>query len=174
MNLEIERKFLVRNDGWRKRAIGREPLRQGYLANTPACSIRVRTAPGRGWVSIKGMQPGRARPEFEYAIPESDATEMLSTFVDGSFIDKIRYRVPFGRHQFEVDEFHGSNAGLVLAEIELASADEVFERPDWLGDEVTDDARFFNFRLASEPFNAWTEPRRRAARMGRCSAEEAG
>ncbi|MGH8222679.1 MAG: CYTH domain-containing protein [Woeseiaceae bacterium] len=173
MSVEIERKFLVRNASWRGQVIESVHLRQGYLANTPACSIRVRMTPGHGWLSIKGMQPGRARPEYEYDILESDATEMLAEFVDGPSIEKFRHQVPVGRHRFEVDEFHGGNEGLVLAEIELRAVDEEFSRPPWLGDEVTDDARYYNFRLASEPFNAWPEAERRAALMGRRSARDA-
>ncbi len=173
MRLEIERKFLVRDASWRGQTIGCARLRQGYLANTPVCSIRVRSAEGRGWISIKGMQPGRVRPEYEYAIPESEATEILAEFVAGPLIEKVRHQVPVGRHRFEVDEFLGSNEGLVLAEIELAAAEDEFARPQWLGDEVTEDARYYNFRLASEPFNAWPEARRRAALLGCRSAESA-
>jgi adenylate cyclase len=170
MNLEIERKFLVQSTDWREQATGQERLRQGYLANTPTCSVRVRVATGRGWVSVKGMQPGRVRPEYEYRIPESNATEMLSAFAEGPLIEKIRHRVPVGRHCFEVDEFQGANEGLVIAEIELDSRDEEFPRPPWLGDEVTEDARFYNFRLSSEPFGGWPDARRQAALRGRSLA----
>lgn len=166
MSLEIERKFLVKDAAWREQATGRERLRQGYLANTAACSVRVRTASGRGWVSVKGMQPGRVRQEFEYGIPETEAAEMLSAFAEGPLIEKIRHRVPVGRHCFEVDEFQGANEGLVVAEIELASGDEEFLRPSWLGDEVTEDPRFYNFRLSSRPFNVWPAADRRAALDG--------
>jgi len=166
MNLEIERKFLVRNPAWREQATAHERLRQGYLANTPTCSIRVRTATGRAWLSVKGMQADRVRPEYEYAVPESEATEMLSAFAEGPLIEKIRHQVPVGRHCFEVDEFQGANEGLVLAEIELASADEEFPHPPWLGEEVTEDARFYNFRLSSQPFGEWPAARRLAALRG--------
>lgn len=173
MNLEIERKFLVCSPAWREQATARERLSQGYLANTAACSIRVRTAAGRGWVSVKGMQPGRVRPEYEYAIPVSDAAEMLSAFAAGPLIEKTRHQVPVGRHRFEVDEFQGANEGLVVVEIELDTPDEEFPRPTWLGDEITEDARFYNFRLSSEPFRGWSEVRRRAARSGRIVAGDA-
>ena len=167
MSLEIERKFLVRSGAWRAAAAGSKSLRQGYLANTRACSVRVRIAGERGWLSVKGMQPGRVRPEYEYEIPEPDAAGMLASMVDGPAIAKIRHRVSVGSHLFEVDEFQGANRGLVIAEIELEAADQEFDRPDWLGDEVTDDPRYYNFRLADEPFERWPEAIRRAAVAGR-------
>lgn len=166
MNLEIERKFLVRDGRWRGAAIGNERLRQGYLANTARCSVRVRVAAGQGWISVKGMQPGRVREEYEYPIPEADAAGMLTAFVAGPWVDKIRHRVPVGGHVFEVDEFQGANEGLVIAEIELDAADEEFPRPPWLGDEVTDDERYYNFRLSSAPFGSWPEALRQAAGCG--------
>lgn len=172
MTLEVERKFLVRSPAWRERATSRERLSQGYLANTATCSIRVRTGAGKGWVSFKGMQAGRVRPEYEYGIPVAEATGLLSAFAEGPLVEKIRHRVPVGPHCFEVDEFQGANAGLVLAEIELEAPDEDFQRPPWLGDEVTEDARFYNFRLASEPFGRWTGERRWAALVGRNPAGE--
>lgn len=167
MRIEIERKFLVRGTDWRGGASGHERLWQGYLANTRACSIRVRRADGRGWLSLKGMQSGRARPEYEFAIPGADAAEILARFAEGPLIEKVRHVVPVAGHRFEVDEFQGDNHGLVLAEIELASADEEFSRPAWLGDEVTEDVRFYNFRLAAEPFRSWTAGNQDAARAGR-------
>lgn len=167
MNLEIERKFLVRDAGWRAAATGRERLLQGYLANTSACSVRVRVAAGQGWISVKAMRPGRVRNEYEYEIPEADATAMLSAFVGDPLIDKIRHRVPVGGHVFEVDEFQGANRGLVIAEIELDAPEEKFPHPPWLGDEVTDDGRYYNFRLVAEPFGAWPEALRHAVGRGR-------
>jgi adenylate cyclase len=170
MSLEIERKFLVRHPAWREQATGQKRLCQGYLANTTACSIRVRTASGQGWISVKGMHPGRIRSEYEYGIPESEAKEMLSTLADGPLIEKIRHRVPIGRHCFEIDEFMGASEGLVLAEIELTYEDEEFPRPPWLGDEVTEDARFYNFRLSSRPFGDWPAEVRQAVLQGQGTA----
>jgi adenylate cyclase len=167
MKLEIERKFLVRGAAWRDLATARERLSQGYLANTSACSIRVRRASGRGWLSVKGMQPGRSRPEYEYRIPEADAAELLAAFAEGELVEKTRHIVPVAGHRFEVDEFAGRNEGLIVAEIELASSDEPIPRPDWLGEEVTEDARFYNFRLASTPFSHWNEAEQGAVRAGR-------
>ena len=168
MNLEIERKFLVKDDAWRGSAIASAPLRQGYLANTAASSVRVRVAGNEAWLSVKAMSAGRSREEFEYAIPLADALALLDGFTEGPSVEKIRHRVPVGGHEFEVDEFQGANRGLVVAEVELDDADEQFPRPRWLGDEVTDDARYYNFRLAHEPFCDWpAELRAAVARGGR-------
>ena len=173
MNPEIERKFLVCDGRWRNGATGQQRLQQGYLANTATCSVRVRIAGGQGWISVKGMRPGRVRDEYEYAIPAVDATAMLAAFVGDPLIDKVRHCVPVGSHVFEVDEFQGANRGLVIAEIELDAPDEAFPQPPWLGDEVTDDGRYYNFRLVSEPFGAWPEELRQAVARGRCRPEGA-
>ena len=119
------------------------------------------------------MRPGRVRDEYEYAIPEADATAMLAAFVGDPLIDKVRHRVPVGGHVFEVDEFEGANRGLVIAEIELDAPDEDFPHPPWLGDEVTDDGRYYNFRLVSEPFGAWPEELKQAVVRGRGRPEGA-
>jgi adenylate cyclase len=166
MNLEIERKFLVTDDAWRRDAIARAELRQGYLANTAASSVRVRVAGAEGWLSVKAMRAGRTREEFEYAIPLADALALLDGFSEGPTVEKIRHRVPVGGHEFEVDEFQGANYGLVVAEVELDHADQEFPRPPWLGDEVTDDARYYNFRLAGEPFRDWPAALRAAVARG--------
>ncbi|MEX1994633.1 MAG: CYTH domain-containing protein [Steroidobacteraceae bacterium] len=166
MSLEIERKFLVRDDRWRGQVAESGHLRQGYLANAPACSVRVRVAGHLAWLSVKGMQPGRVRDEFEYEIPGQDAEHMLAAFGGGTLVEKIRHRVPIGRHEFEVDEFLGANEGLVIAEIELDRPDEEFPRPPWLGDEVTDYARYYNFRLADAPFRGWPEALQRTVQQG--------
>ncbi len=155
MTQEIERKFLVRDGRWRGLATSSRQLRQGYIANTARSSVRVRAAEGQAWLSVKSMTPGRVRDEFEYEIPIADAQRLLADHADGPLIEKTRFEVPIGGHRFEVDEFSGANRGLVIAEIELVDPDEVFPRPDWLGTEVTDDSRYANFRLASEPFGSW-------------------
>jgi len=173
MNLEIERKFLVRDGRWRDGAIGQQRLQQGYLANTGTCSVRVRLAGGQGWISVKGMRPGRVRDEYEYAIPGAEASAMLTAFAGDPLIDKVRHRVPVGAQVFEVDEFAGANRGLVIAEIELDAPDQEFPHPPWLGDEVTDDGRYYNFRLASEPFGTWPEELRQAVARGRHRPEAA-
>jgi len=166
MSVEIERKFLVKGDGWRREAVAAAELRQGYLANTQSSSVRVRVAGGGGWLSVKAMRAGRSREEFEYAIPLADARALLDAFIEGPPVEKTRHRVPAGRHEFEVDEFQGANRGLVVAEVELDEPDEDFPRPPWLGDEVTDDVRFYNFQLAARPFRDWPAPWRDSVARG--------
>ena len=167
MSIEIERKFLVCDDRWRAQSAGSALLRQGYLANTARCSLRVRVADGQGWLSAKAMQQGPSRAEFEYAIPAAEAEAMLAAFAEGPVVEKLRHRVMAGRHCFELDEFLGANAGLVLAEIELDAPEQAFPRPPWLGDEVTDDGRFYNFRLAMAPFSSWPATARASVAAGR-------
>ncbi len=155
MAYEIERKFLVRSDAWRGGGEGAR-YRQGYVVvNSEGRTVRVRLSDGGAWLTIKGPRIGLTRPEFEYAIPVGDAEELLATLCGGSLIEKTRYKVPFGKHVWEVDAFHGANAGLVLAEIELELEAENFERPEWLGEEVSDDPRYYGGRLAKEPFSSW-------------------
>ncbi len=154
MAQEIERKFLVVSGDWRE-AAGRSVLiRQGYLSNTGKSSVRVRIAGDRANLNIKSATIGICRQEFEYAIPVDDAAELLR-LSDGAVIEKTRYFVNHAGHLWEVDEFGGANAGLVVAEIELGDIDECFERPSWAGDEVSDDPRYYNVRLALEPYTSW-------------------
>jgi adenylate cyclase len=155
MGLEIERKFLVKNASWRDVVEDREPILQGYLADTGRATVRVRTKGDRGFMTIKGATTGVSRAEFEYEIPIEDARVMLETLSSLPLIDKVRHRVRCGGHLWEVDVFAGENAGLVLAEIELASEDEPFVLPDWVGPEVSDDPRYFNSNLARHPFRRW-------------------
>jgi len=159
MAIEIERKFLVSGDGWRRLAHRRTRLRQGYLANTARCSVRVRLADGQGWLSVKAMTPGVARAEYELPLPAADAAAMLEGLCEGALIEKWRHDVIYENREWEIDEFLGENSGLVVAEIELEAAAAAFARPPWLGAEVTDDVRFYNFRLATEPFGRWPENR---------------
>ena len=156
MGVEIERKFLVANDGWRE--LG-EPvlLRQGYLSLDPARVVRVRIEGDKAFLTIKGKSQGATRGEWEYPIPVAEASELLDTLCQPPLIEKFRRRIPAGPHTWEVDEFLGANAGLVVAEIELASEDEAFDRPDWLGSEVTHEARYFNSRLIRHPYSAWKD-----------------
>lgn len=172
MKSEIERKFLVRGDAWRPLASGRQALRQAYLAESPACSVRVRIAGQEAWLTVKERRAGRMRGEFEYPIPPEDAAALLASCAGAAPIEKVRHAVPVGRHCFEVDEFGGANRGLVIAEIELATAEEEFPRPAWLGDEVTDDEQFYNARLAEAPFDSWPEERRRAACAGHAATAD--
>ncbi len=155
MATEIERKFLVSGNGWKDAAVTETRLMQGYLASSPRATVRVRVKGDKGIMTIKGATQGISRAEFEYPIPVEDARTMLDTLTETGIVDKVRYRVPCGAHTWEVDVFAGDNAGLVLAEVELGSENEVFERPDWLGEEVSDDSRYYNANLARHPYRSW-------------------
>lgn len=154
MGLEIERKFLVTDDAWRALATG-VPFRQGYLSSAPERAVRVRIAGDKGTLTVKGVSDGVTRAEFEYAIPVEDAAAILDGLCEKPLIEKTRYRIPFGAHTWEVDEFHGENAGLIVAEVELARADERPALPAWVGREVSSDARYFNSNLVKRPFTTW-------------------
>ncbi len=155
MAREIERKFLVNGFSWRTPAGIR--IRQGYLSTDKERTVRVRTVGGRAFLTIKGSPVGLARPEFEYAIPVHDAVTLLDQLCPRPLIEKTRHRVVFQGHTWEVDEFSGANNGLVLAEIELADEDEAFARPEWLGEEVTHDPRYYNAALVAHPYGSWPE-----------------
>lgn len=155
MATEIERKFQVAGDGWRAAVVSQSRLLQGYLASTPALTVRARLADGAGTLTLKGRTQGVSRSEYEYPIPAADAEAMLRELAVSSLIEKTRYRVRHAEHVWEVDVFDGDNAGLVLAEIELAREDEAFARPPWLGAEVSDDPRYYNANLARHPFKDW-------------------
>ncbi len=162
MPLEIERKFLVLDDSWRNHVSESIRLRQGYL--TPSlehgkASVRVRVDGRQGHLNIKSVRLGIHRHEFEYVIPLDEANEMLDTLSSGPIIDKTRHRVPHGGHVWEVDEFHGDNEGLIVAEIELGSVDEAFEVPEWAGADVSYDPRYYNVSLVSHPFKDWVHAR---------------
>lgn len=160
MGREIERKFLVCSDAWRGLAPGRL-YRQGYICSEPDRTVRVRLieAPGGSggfaFLTIKGRPAGLCRAEFEYEIPFADGTYLLERMAERPLIEKYRYRIPVEGLVWEVDEFLGENAGLVVAELELAAEDQVFSRPVWLGAEVTDDRRYANSSLARHPFCRW-------------------
>lgn len=154
MGVEIERKFLLRGDAWRE--LG-EPvlLRQGYLSSHKERVVRVRIEGAQGVLTIKGRTVGATRGEWEYPIPLDEAAELLDGLCEQPLIEKYRRRIAIGQHVWEVDEFLGANAGLVVAEIELASEDEAFDQPDWIGEEVTADVRYLNANLIKHPFSAW-------------------
>jgi adenylate cyclase len=154
MAIEIERKFLLANDGWRAGVSHSVYMSQAYLGGS-RCSTRVRIAGDLAWLNIKSLDRGSARLEFEYAIPASDARQLIAQLADGPAVSKTRHHVPIGDHIFEIDEFSGDNAGLIVAEIELERIDEPFPRPDWLGAEVTHDDRYYNVRLAQTPYSTW-------------------
>lgn len=153
MGQEIEHKFRVDASRWHSQGEG-ITIRQGYLSADKERVVRIRTAGPDAYVTIKG--PGHiSRAEFEYAIPLEDATLMLDELCLPGVIDKTRYKQEFGGHVWEVDVFHGENDGLVVAEIELKREGEVFERPDWVLDEVSTDPRYFNASLSKAPFKTW-------------------
>lgn len=155
MPTEIERKFLVIDGAWRAQAHRRQLYRQGYLASGSQCSVRVRVGGEQAWLGLKGRVRGASRLEYEYSIPVGEANEILDQLCDSGLVEKIRHWVCFAGHEWEVDEFLGANAGLVMAELELDREDEEFERPPWLGLEVTHDLRYYNSSLAVHPFNSW-------------------
>jgi adenylate cyclase len=156
MGIEIERKFLVVGDRWRQPPAARTRFSQGYLSRDPARTVRVRIAGERAFLTIKGATTGATRAEFEYAIPADEAQQLLA-LSDGPVIDKIRHLCVVDGMTWEVDEFLGANAGLVVAEIELQAEDQPFTRPAWLGAEVTGDSRYVNANLAVRPFSCWPE-----------------
>ena len=154
MPKEIERKFLVIGDGWRDAAVGTS-FRQGFLSTEPERTVRVRVAGAHGFITVKGKTVGATREEFEYEIPLLDAQRMLDGLCKRPLIEKVRHTLTIGRHVWEVDVFEGENAGLRVAEVELESEEEAFEEPDWAGEEVTDDPRYFNSNLVAAPYGTW-------------------
>ena len=152
MSTEIERKFLVHGTDWRQGDPVR--LRQGYLNRDRERTVRVRIAGSRAYLTIKGLTQGVSRPEFEYEIPLHDGEAFL-TLCDGAPLEKDRYTLQHAVERWEIDEFLGVNAGLVIAEIELKDERQKFERPGWLSTEVTDDPRYFNSSLIAAPYGTW-------------------
>lgn len=155
MGIETERKFLVANDGWREEAGEGETIRQGYFVADAHRAVRVRLRAGKGSLNVKGPTRGATRSEFEYEIPAEDAVAMLDELVERPLIEKTRYVIEVDGATFEVDEFFGDNAGLVVAEVELDDEGASFPRPPWLGEEVTHDPRYYNAALMKQPFTSW-------------------
>lgn len=153
MAKEIERKFLVTGTAWRKGAAGKK-YRQGYLADDPHRTVRVRIAGRQGYITIKGISKGASRDEFEYPIPLKDATQLLK-LCKRPLIEKTRYKIPYKGFTWEVDVFDGDNRGLVVAEVELKSERLRVPLPPWVGKEVTTDNRYYNVALAKHPFRRW-------------------
>lgn len=154
MGREIERKFLVSGTSWKHGAHGRRVV-QGYLSLDKERTVRVRVAGEQAWLTVKGLTRGCTRAEFEYAIPVADARQLLDEVCHQPIIDKTRYTIRHAGHTWEVDEFHGVNEGLLIAEIELQDEAETFERPEWVADEVSRDPRYFNASLVRHPFRDW-------------------
>lgn len=154
MAKEIERKFLITGNAWRALAEG-TAYRQGYLSTVKERTVRVRTIDDKGFLTIKGITVGATRAEYEYEIPTADANEMLDDLCEQPIIEKNRYKVPLDGFVWEIDEFGGVNDGLLVAEIELESEDQAFTKPDWIGEEVTGDPRYFNSSLIANPYTTW-------------------
>ncbi|RLC06474.1 MAG: adenylate cyclase [Deltaproteobacteria bacterium] len=154
MGIEIERKFLIKDDAWRALAEGTH-YRQGYLNSTKERTVRVRTINDKGFLTIKGITTGATRAEYEYEIPHAEATALLDDLCEKPIIEKNRYKIDFAGFVWEVDEFFGENQGLIVAEVELESEDQAFEKPEWIGEEVTGDPKYFNSNLILNPFAKW-------------------
>jgi len=154
--IEIERKFLVTSEAFKTEAFTQNRISQGYLSSAPGRTVRVRIKGNKGFLTIKGAsnESGLSRFEWEKEIPVDEATTLLQLCEEG-VIDKTRFEVKMGNHVFEIDEFYGENEGLIMAEIELNSETEAFEKPNWLGKEVTNDIRYYNSYLSKNPFKKW-------------------
>ena len=154
MGLEIERKFLVRDNSFRSLAQGTK-YRQGYLNSAKERVVRVRTIDDKGFLTIKGIATGVTRAEYEYEIPAKEAEAMLDELCEQPLIEKNRYKIAYKGFIWEVDEFFGENQGLILAEVELESEDQPYDKPEWIGDEVTGDPKYFNSNLIQNPYENW-------------------
>jgi adenylate cyclase len=154
MATEIERKFLVKGDGYRKGAKSKT-YRQGYFSTALKHTVRVRTVNKKGFITVKGKKVGFSRLEFEYEIPFEDAVVMLESLCERPLIEKIRYVVDYHGLTWEIDEYFGDNQGLVVAEVELESEDQKFINPPWIGKEVSDDNRYANSNLVRNPYRLW-------------------
>ena len=160
MGIEIERKFLLKNDNWKSLVTETHMMKQSYLKSgldtSQQSSVRIRISNKLASVNIKSADLSMVRKEVEYEIPLHNAEEMLKTLCGDVIIEKTRYYVPYAHHLWEIDVFEGENAGLQVAEIELGSVDEFFEKPDWIADEVSEDKRYFNNYLLRSPYSTWS------------------
>jgi len=156
MGKEIERKFLLNGDDWRARGKGKR-YGQGYLNSAKERTVRVRTVGDKGYLTVKGIAAGATRTEYEYEIPVADAAAMLTDLCQQPIIEKDRYKIIVSGSVWEVDEFLGENLGLIVAEIELESEEQAFEKPVWVGEEVTGDPKYFNSNLVLTPYTKWRD-----------------
>lgn len=154
MGKEIERKFLVKNQDFKKFGQGTF-IKQGFLSSAKERVVRIRITDHRAFLTIKGISKGATRTEFEYDIPLKEAEIMMNELCEKPIIEKYRYRINMAEFVWEVDEFKGVNEGLIVAEIELKSEDQVFDLPDWVGEEVTQDQRYYNSNLITSPYSSW-------------------
>ena len=154
--IEIERKFLVKSEGFKEHAFAKNEIAQGYLNSNAERTVRVRIKGNQGFLTIKGKgnESGMTRFEWEKEIPVSEA-KMLLELCENGVIRKVRFEVKLGNHIYEIDEFFGENEGLIIAEIELQSEDEAFEKPEWLGEEVTNNVKYYNSHLSKNPYKNW-------------------
>lgn len=157
MAIEIERRFLVADDSWRAQSESSQHLIQGYILNGETKGVRVRIAEDAAWLTVKGGTDVLNRLEFEYSIPVPDAREMVESLCDGKVIDKVRHRISRDNLTWEVDVFNGANAGLIIAEIELPTANTKIDFPSWIGTEVSNDPRYLNARLLRNPWPNWRD-----------------
>lgn len=155
MPIEIERKFLLANENWRDEVVRSSRIRQGYLGKIDKASVRIRVQGAKANINVKSATLGLSRMEYEYEIPLDEAEEMLEQLCEKPQVDKTRFIVERGPHIWEIDEFYADNEGLLVAEIELGSEDEAFEKPEWVGEEVTEDSRYYNVNLRKHPFKQW-------------------
>ena len=159
MGIEIERKFLLKNDDWKQQVSETHIIKQGYLQSglekSQKSSVRIRVSDQRANLNIKSVDLAMVRQEYEYEIPLPDAEHMPATLCGDVVIEKTRYHVPYASHLWEVDVFTGANTGLEMAEVELTEVDEKIDIPPWIGDEVTDDKRYYNIYLLKQPYNTW-------------------
>lgn len=155
MPLEIERKYLLKNDSWKGLAVGIF-YKQGYLFDSNGKSVRIRIAGDTAFLTIKASKTGIVRDEYEYEIPMEDALDLLDNHCNDKVVEKTRYNITYKDKVWEVDEFHKDNQGLVVAEIELSDASENIEKPDWVGMEVSNDQKYFNSSLIDNPFCNWS------------------
>lgn len=154
MGTEIERKFLLKSDAWRALAQG-VVYRQGYLNSAKERTVRIRTIGDQAFLTIKGLTAGATRAEYEYPIPLPDCNAMLDTLAEKPLIEKKRYKIRHDGFTWEIDEFFGENQGLIVAEVELQREDQAFDKPQWIGEEVTGDPRYFNSNLIKHPYTRW-------------------
>ena len=155
MGIEIERKFLLKDDSWRQQADAGTPYRQGYLIGAKQASVRVRIEGDKAFLNIKSMTLGVTRQEYQYPIPFDEANELLDDLCEKPLVEKTRYKIQHAGHEWEIDVFAGDNSGLIVAEVELQSEHEAVELPPWVGIEVSDDPRYYNVNLVKHPYSTW-------------------
>jgi len=156
MGIEIERKFLLKNENWKQTVSSSARIKQGYLAGSDKSSVRIRIEGDKANINIKSMTLAITRQEYEYSIPMADAEKLLQDLCEQPQIEKIRYIVEHEDHKWEIDVFAGDNNGLIVAEIELQNENEIFAIPEWIGDEVSEQLKYYNVNLIKYPFSSWS------------------